>query len=144
MASEPQAPGRAESRVPILSDADVVVARQRGRELAAEAGLSGTDLTVVATAISELARNIVLYAGRGEMVLSVVQSAGRQGVEVVARDQGPGIADVDRALQDGYSTGNGLGLGLPGTRRLMDEFVIESALGKGTTIVVRKWANSHR
>ncbi|MEK7866448.1 MAG: ATP-binding protein [Planctomycetota bacterium] len=142
MASEPQAPGRTESRVPIQSDADVVVARQKGRARAAAAGRSGTGLTVVAPALAELARNIVAYAVRGEVVLRLVESAGRRGIEVVARDQGPGIADVALALQDGYSTGHGLGLGLPGTRRLMDEFSIQSAPGKGTIISVRKWAHN--
>ena len=101
--------------IPITADVDVVTARQRGRDLAAEAGFSSGDQTVIAAAISEIARNILMYAKRGEIALSLVANGDRQGVVVVARDQGPGIRDVPRALQDGYSTSGGLGLGLPGT-----------------------------
>ena len=121
------------------SDVDIVTARQKGRELAAQCGLSATDLAVVATAISELARNIVRYAVRGEIVLRRVENGTKRGIEVVATDDGPGISDVPLALQDGYSTSGGLGLGLPGVRRLMDEFDIVSKFGKGTTVTVRKW-----
>lgn len=128
-----------EVRVTIDSDADIVSARQKGRELASECGFPSTDLAVVATAISELARNIVRYAARGEIILRVVDDGGRRGVEVTATDDGPGIPDVARAMQDGYSTSGSLGLGLPGTRRLMDEFEIDSELGKGTTVTARKW-----
>jgi serine/threonine-protein kinase RsbT len=128
-----------EVRIPIRADADVVVARRRGRELAAAAGLSATELTVVATAISEIARNIVMFASHGELVVSVVGEDGRQGVMVVARDVGPGIADLERALQDGYSGYGGLGLGLPGSRRLMDEFEITTEVDKGTTVTMTKW-----
>ncbi|HEX4628980.1 MAG TPA: anti-sigma regulatory factor [Gemmatimonadales bacterium] len=126
-------------RVPIGADVDVVDARQRGRELAAEAGFSSGDQTVVAAAISEIARNILMYAKRGEVALSIIANGDRKGVEVVARDQGPGIADVARALQDGYSTSGGLGLGMPGARRLMDDFDVTSAVGQGTTVTMRKW-----
>jgi serine/threonine-protein kinase RsbT len=129
----------AEARVPIESDADVVSARQRGRELAAELGFSGSDLTVIATAISEVARNIIAYAHSGELALHLVNGAGRRGIVVVARDEGPGIPDVEQALQDGYSTGDSLGLGLPGARRLMDEFEIVSEVGRGTTVTMTKW-----
>jgi serine/threonine-protein kinase RsbT len=125
--------------VPVRSDIDVAAARQQGRALAAELGMSAGDQTLVATAISEVARNIVAYGGKGEITLSVCDNGGRKGVEVVARDQGPGIADVELALKDGYSTGNSLGLGLPGARRLMDEFEIDSVAGEGTTITMRKW-----
>ena len=128
-----------ESRVAIRSDADIVTARQQGRALAQRVGFAGSDLTGIATAISELGRNILSYAGSGEIVLSPTQDGGRRGLVVVARDEGPGIADVALALQDGYSTSNGLGLGLPGTRRLMDELEVESALGRGTTVTARKW-----
>ena len=121
------------------SDVDIVTARQKGRELAAQCGLSATDLAVVATAISELARNIVRYAVRGEIILRRVDNGSKRGVEVVATDDGPGISDVPLAMQDGYSTSGGLGLGLPGVRRLMDEFDIVSKFGKGTTVTVRKW-----
>jgi serine/threonine-protein kinase RsbT len=131
-----------ESRIPIESDADVVAARQRARELAADLELSSTDQTLLATAISEVARNITTYAQRGEVVVSVVQDADRRGIRVVARDDGPGIADIDRALQDGYTTGGGLGLGLPGARRLVDEFSIDSAPGRGTTVTLVKWSRS--
>jgi serine/threonine-protein kinase RsbT len=125
--------------IPIKSDLDIIVARQRGRELVAELGFSGTDLTLIATAISELARNIVLYAKSGEIVLSVIQQGGKKGIAVVARDEGPGIPDVRRALQDGYSTSRSLGLGLPGVRRLMDEFEIVSEVNRGTKVTVKKW-----
>jgi serine/threonine-protein kinase RsbT len=125
--------------VPIRSAADVVAARQEGRALAARFGFNGSDLTVIATAISELARNILEYAKTGEIRLSPAQKAGRSGVMIVARDEGPGIPDVPRAMQDGYTTGRGLGLGLPGVRRLMDEFEILSGVGKGTTVSVKKW-----
>jgi len=125
--------------VPISSSADIVTARQRGRALAAALGFSGSDLTVIATAISELARNIIEYATTGEIVLSQEDSDGRPGIVIVARDEGPGIPDVSRALSAGYSTGPGLGLGLPGVRRLMDDFEITSDTGHGTTVAVRKW-----
>jgi serine/threonine-protein kinase RsbT len=129
-----------ESRIAIESDADVVTARQRARELAAGLELSSTDQTLLATAISEVARNITTYAQRGEVLVSIVQDRDRRGIRVVARDQGPGIEDIERALQDGYTTGGGLGLGLPGARRLVDDFSIESAPGQGTTVTLVKWS----
>ncbi|OLD80195.1 MAG: ATP-binding protein [Ignavibacteria bacterium 13_1_40CM_2_61_4] len=125
--------------VPIASDVDVVTARQQGRSVAADAGFSSGDQTVIAAAISELARNILMYARRGEIALTVISNGDRQGVVVIARDQGPGIPDVGRALQDGYSTSGGLGLGLPGARRLMDEFDVSSVVGQGTTVTMKKW-----
>lgn len=128
-----------ETRIEISSDSDIVEARQAGRALADDVGFSGTDLTIIATAISELARNIVEYADRGEIVLNVLEDGNRQGIEVVASDRGPGIANVDTALQDGFSTGHSLGLGLPGAKRLMDEMEIWSRVGEGTTVTVRKW-----
>jgi serine/threonine-protein kinase RsbT len=135
------APERIEDRIAIESDADVVVARQRARELAAELELSTTDQTLLATAISEVARNITTYATRGEVVLSIVHDDdGREGIRVVARDDGPGIDDIELALQDGYTSGGGLGLGLPGARRLVDEFGIESAPSAGTTVTLVKWS----
>lgn len=127
-------------RVPIRTDADTVTARQQGRALAAELGLSSSDQALVATAISELARNIVEYAQRGEIILELAEHDRKRGVVVIARDEGPGIPDIERAMQDGFTTGRGLGLGLPGARRLMDEFEIISEVGKGTTVVVKKWA----
>jgi serine/threonine-protein kinase RsbT len=128
-------------RIVIESDSDVVTARQRARELAAELELSTTDQTLLATAISEVARNITTYATRGEVVLSIVHdNGGREGIRVVARDNGPGIDDIELALQDGYTSGGGLGLGLPGARRLVDEFEIESAPSEGTTVTLVKWS----
>lgn len=129
----------AEIRVEIQLEADIVTARQKGRELAASRGFSSTDQTLIATAISEVARNIVLYARRGEIVVSPVDDGDRRGMLVIARDQGPGIANPELAMRDGFSTGNSLGLGLPGAKRLMDEFDLVSAPGKGTTITMKKW-----
>ncbi len=126
-------------RVSINSDADTVTARQRGRALAAQLGFSNGDQALVATAISELARNIVQYAKHGEIIIELAERNRKQGVVVIARDDGPGIPDLERAMQDGFSTGGGLGMGLPGARRLMDEFEISSQLGKGTTVTVKKW-----
>jgi serine/threonine-protein kinase RsbT len=129
--------------IAIAADTDVVTARQRGRDLAAQAGFSSGDQTVIAAAISEIARNILNYAKRGEVALSVVTNGDRRGVIVVARDQGPGIRDVARALEDGYSTSGGLGLGLPGARRLMDEFDVTSTVGQGTTVTMKKWRRAN-
>jgi serine/threonine-protein kinase RsbT len=125
--------------VPIERDGDVVVARQMGRELAVKVGFSGSDLTIIATAISEIARNILSYAQQGEMVLSPVKTGDRSGILVVGRDSGPGIPDIERAMRDGYSTGRSLGLGLPGAKRLMDEFEVASQAGKGTVVTMKKW-----
>lgn len=125
--------------VPVSSDSDLVAARREGRVLAEQLGLSSSEATLVATAISELARNIVSYAGRGEIHISLVNNAARNGITVIARDEGPGIADIELAVREGYSTSGGLGLGLPGVRRIMDEFEIASSLGQGTTITVTKW-----
>ena len=127
-----------EARIPIRVDADIVRARQAARDLAARGGFSGTELTVLATAVSEVARNIVRFAGSGEIFVELVESP-RRGVRCVARDTGPGIQDIDRALTDGYSTYGGLGVGLPGARRLMDEFEIASDPGRGTTVTMAKW-----
>jgi serine/threonine-protein kinase RsbT len=128
-----------EIRVAIKSDQDIVVARQRGRALAAEAGFSSGDATLIATAISELARNIVSYARKGEITLKIVYASIRQGILIVASDNGPGIPDIRQALRDGFSTSGSLGLGLPGVRRLMDEFEITSEPGRGTIVTVKKW-----
>ena len=123
----------------IASSADIVNARQQGRTMAALIGFTGSDLTVIATAISELARNVVEYAGSGEILLAPAQKGQRVGILIVVRDQGPGIPDLVKALQDGYTTGKGLGLGLPGVRRLVDDFEIASTVGAGTTVTARKW-----
>jgi serine/threonine-protein kinase RsbT len=121
-------------------DTDVLIARQKSRELAARLKFSSGESTLIATAISEVARNIVLYAGQGEIVLRLVQKGKQNGLCVIARDRGPGIPDVARAMEDGHSTSGGLGLGLPGSKRLMDEFDIVSKVGEGTTITMTKWA----
>jgi serine/threonine-protein kinase RsbT len=128
-----------EIRVAIRTDADVVTARQEARTMGAALGFSSTDLTLLATAISEIARNITTYAGEGEVTLRVRNETGRTGIEVVATDEGPGIANVELAMQDGYTTGNGLGLGLPGTRRLVDDFELDTSPGAGTRIRIVKW-----
>lgn len=127
------------THVVIARDGDIVEARRKGRELAQRIGFTGSDLTLIATAISEIARNIVVYADRGRISLSEADNGGRRGIVVIARDEGPGIADIERAMRDGYSTGNSLGLGLPGARRLMDDFEIMSTVGQGTTVTMRKW-----
>ncbi|HZQ31803.1 MAG TPA: anti-sigma regulatory factor [Mycobacterium sp.] len=118
---------------------DIVVARQAGHELARDLGFSLTDVTMIATAISEVARNITSYAGYGAIRVAVQSREGRQALVVRAEDEGPGIADIDRALEDGYSTGRGLGLGLPGARRLMDRLIVNSAPGRGTVVEMWKW-----
>ena len=128
-----------EIRVPIITDDDIVIARQEGRRLAASAGFSSTDLTLIATAISEVARNIRVYAGEGYVELDRVRKGVQEGIEVVARDEGPGIANLELAMQDGYSTAGSSGLGLPGARRLMDEFEIESRPSQGVKVTMRKW-----
>ena len=125
--------------VPIESDTDIVAARQKGRALAVRLGFSSGEATMVATAISELARNIVLYAKRGEMIFGLESSGGGPILVITARDEGEGIADVRLAMQDGYSTTGRLGVGLPGVKRLMDEFEISSIVGRGTVVVVKKW-----
>ena len=128
-----------ETRVTINSAADIVTARQKGRSLAMELGFHGSDLTLVATAISEVARNIVDHAKRGEIVLAPLNRGSKLGISIVARDEGPGIPDVARAMEYGYSTRKGLGVGLPGAKWLMDEFEIDSTVGRGTTVFMKKW-----
>jgi serine/threonine-protein kinase RsbT len=128
-----------EIHVAISSDQDIVSARQKGRVMASEIGFSSGDATLIATAISELARNIVTYARKGQITLKPVNGLNRQGISVIASDNGPGILDIRQVLRDGYSTSGSLGLGLPGVRRLMDEFEISSQPGQGTTVAVKKW-----
>ena len=128
-----------EIRVRIRSDLDIVAARQKGRELANDLGFGPTDLAIIATAISELARNIVLYARRGEIMLKPAHESDPSGILVVATDEGPGIPDIAEAMHTGYSTSGSLGLGLPGVKRLMDEFEIVSEVGRGTTVIAKKW-----
>lgn len=128
-----------EIRWEIAVDLDIVQARQSAREQAAATGFSGGDQAVIAAAVSEIARNILMYAKRGTVTLRSENSDVRRGLVIIAEDDGPGIADIPRALQDGYSTSGGLGLGLPGSRRLMDEFDVVSVPGKGTTVTMKKW-----
>ena len=128
-------------RVLIASDQDIVTARQKGRTLASSLGFLATDATLIATAISELARNIVTYAKKGELSIRSVETRSQQGIMIVAKDEGPGIQNIESALRDGYSTSGSLGLGLPGVKRLMDEFEIVSVVGVGTTVTVKKWKN---
>jgi serine/threonine-protein kinase RsbT len=123
----------------VSSDSDVVAARQLGRRLAEELGFGRAEQALIATAISELARNIVNYAGHGVVEIGEVMRGRKLGLRVVARDRGPGIKDVELAMRDGFSTGKSLGLGLPGTRRMADEFEIDSAPGAGVTVKFVKW-----
>jgi serine/threonine-protein kinase RsbT len=132
-----------ETRVPIASALDIVTARQKGRSMAQELGFEGSDATLIAAAISEVSRNIVEYAREGEIVLQPINHGPKRGLCVVARDSGPGIPDVDRAMKYGYSTRRGLGVGLPGAKLLMDEFDIVSQVGNGTTITMKKWQKNH-
>lgn len=128
-----------EVRVAIQREADIVLARQAGRQMAAQLGFTSTDQTLIATAISEVARNIVVYAIQGEIVLTPADEGGRIGIQVQAIDSGPGIDNKELAMRDGYSTKNSLGLGLPGARRLMDDFNLESEIGRGTLVTMKKW-----
>jgi serine/threonine-protein kinase RsbT len=128
-----------EVRVAITTDADLVTARAEGRAMAERLGFPRPDPILIATAISEVARNIVVHVGRGEIVLKPCEDANRYGVVVIAIDEGPGIRDVDAAVRDDYSGKGGLGLGLPGARRLMDDFEITSSADSGTTVTMRTW-----
>lgn len=130
---------RHEVRVRIESSADIVAARQQARAVAAEAGFSTCDSTLITTAVSEMTRNILEYATRGEVIISLLKKGPKYGVQIVAQDQGPGIADIAQVMQDGYSSRKGMGIGLPGTKRLMDEFDIRSRIGSGTTVTMKKW-----
>ena len=128
-----------EKRIKISRDIDIAEAVSKTRELAEAAGLVRAKQYMVATAASELARNILIHARRGEIAIRILTSGGRKGIEIVAEDSGPGIADIEAAMKDGFSTSGGLGLGLPGTKRLTDEFEIDAQRKVGTKITVRKW-----
>lgn len=128
-----------ETRISIEGVEDIVEARQKGRSLAQELGFSMTQATLVATAISELARNIVLYAKSGEVVLAKISNDSHLGIVIIAEDKGPGIANVQHALMSGYSSSGGLGLGLPGVRQMVDEFEIRSQQGEGTQVTAIMW-----
>ena len=123
----------------IRSDLDIVIARTLARDTAKALGFGAIDQARIATAVSELARNIFLYAGTGSITVREIDRNGRKGIEIICEDQGPGIANIDLVMQDGYSTSRGMGMGLPGARRLMDEFIINSQEGVGTTVICRKW-----
>jgi serine/threonine-protein kinase RsbT len=134
------APSAEERCIPVKTDLDIVSARVEGRNLAKELGFGTIDQARIATAISELARNVILYAPEGKVTVRAIVSGNRgQGIEVICEDNGPGIANVELVMQDGYSTSSGLGMGLPGTKRLMDEFEMETKLGMGTKVTVRRW-----
>ncbi|WP_102263055.1 anti-sigma regulatory factor [Mesobacillus jeotgali] len=124
----------------INNEFDIVLARQKGREVSKDLQFGGVDQARITTAISELARNIYLYAGSGQITIDVLEENGRKGIQIVAADNGPGINDIRMVLQDGYSTSGGLGAGLPGVKRLMDSFDIDSMPGTGTKITITKWA----
>lgn len=128
--------------IPINTEFDIIFARQKGREIAKQLGFSATELAFIATAISELTRNIISYAKAGDILISLIHEVGKKGICIVAKDHGPGIENIELALQEGYSTSNSLGLGLPGVRRLMDDFTIQSHLGQGTIITTKKWVKS--
>jgi serine/threonine-protein kinase RsbT len=131
-----------ETTIPISGDADIVIAHQKAREAAKALGFGMVDQSRIATAVSELARNVVKYAtnGRGDVIVRAIQDPRRgSGIEIVVKDEGPGIPNVEEALRDGYTTGGGLGMGLPGAKRLMDELVVDSALGRGTVVTAQKW-----
>jgi serine/threonine-protein kinase RsbT len=130
-----------ETRVKIDDESGILQARKEARALATELGFDATSQTLIATAISELARNILKYARRGEILLRPVSMNGARGITVVASDEGPGIADLAQAMSDGFSTGQGLGLGLPGTKRLMDDFDLISEVGRGTVVTTTRWVH---
>ncbi len=125
--------------VDVVQSDDIIAARHAGHELARDLGFSLTDVTMITTAISEIARNITSYAGRGVVRITLQDRDGRKALVVRAEDNGPGIANIERALEEGFSTGRGLGLGLPGSRRLMDRLIVESAPGRGTVVEMWKW-----
>lgn len=127
------------SCIPIKKEWDIVGARQYGRDLAKKIGFGSVDQARIATSISELARNVYLYAKNGRIYFDILDEIDRKGIKIVAVDDGPGIDDIGKVMEDGYSTANGLGAGLPGVKRLMDYFAIESDRGKGTKVTIIKW-----
>jgi serine/threonine-protein kinase RsbT len=127
------------NKLPVRSSEDIVLVRQAVRHRAIELGFSLVDQTKVVTAASELARNIVTYAGTGSVDIEAIHNGSRSGLQITFEDRGPGIADVELAMKDGYTTGSGLGLGLGGSKRLVHEFAINTRLGEGTTVRITKW-----
>ncbi len=130
-------------KITIESDSDLLAARQEARAIAFDLGFSLTEVVGIVTALSEMTRNMLLYAGRGELTIESVRDGDRGGILIAARDEGPGIPDLQKAMMDGYSTSGGLGMGLPGIKRLMDTFEIRTEPEKGTTVIVRKWLERH-
>ncbi len=130
-------------RIAIASDSDLLAARQQARAIASDMGFTLTAVVAIVTALSEMTRNMLLYAGHGELVIESVRDGDRRGILITARDEGPGIVDLQKAMLDGYSTSGGLGMGLPGIKRLMDSFEIRTEPEKGTTVIVRKWLERH-
>ncbi|WP_108671724.1 anti-sigma regulatory factor [Peribacillus acanthi] len=128
-----------QSCVKIINEWDIVAARQLGRNVAKELGFGTVDQARITTAISELARNIYLYAGQGKVCIEKVYNNGKAGMKIIASDEGPGIQDIRKVMEDGYTTSGGLGAGLPGVKRLMDDFSIDSTPGEGTDIRATKW-----
>jgi len=129
-------------RVKITSSLDIVTARQLSRQLAVELGLGEADVTLLIAALSEVARNILEHARRGEIFFNILENGAHRGLQVIARDEGPGIPDVHRAMQYGFSTSGGLGVGLPGAKWLVDEFAIDSTVGQGTRVTLCKWSKT--
>lgn len=123
----------------IQSDKDIVLVREFARDIAKQVGFSTNDRTLIATAVSEICRNIIEYAQNGEVTIELIDKNPKTGITITVQDEGPGITDIRLAMQDGYSTGRGMGVGLPGTKRIMDDFQIETRLGKGTRVVMSKW-----
>lgn len=130
-------------KIAIESDSDLLAARQEARAIAFEMGFTLTAVVGIVTALSEMTRNMLTYAGRGELLIESVRDGDRSGILITARDEGPGIPDLQKAMMDGYSTSGGLGMGLPGIKRLMDSFEIRTEPERGTTVIVRKWLESH-
>lgn len=128
-----------QSCVQINNEWDIVNARQLGRNVAKEIGFGTVDQARITTAVSELARNIYLYAKSGEIHIKPMFENGKKGIKIIARDSGPGIKDIRKVMEDGYTTSGGLGAGLPGVKRLMDDFMIQSKVNEGTEIVASKW-----
>ena len=129
--------------ISIESDSDLLAARQEARAIAFELGFSLTAVVGIVTALSEMTRNMLTYAGRGELRIESIRDGDRSGILITARDEGPGIPDLQKAMMDGYSTSGGLGIGLPGIKRLMDSFEVHTGPEKGTTVIVRKWLEKH-
>jgi serine/threonine-protein kinase RsbT len=126
-------------RIAVVHESDVTHALLEAHMAAKATGFSEVDMQMIATAVSELARNIIKYADRGEIIIDQIEEEYRVGIEIIARDKGPGISDIEQAVSDNYSSSGTLGLGLPGVKRMMDQFEVQSKVGQGTTVLIRKW-----